>query len=151
MQKKTNTTATAHSELTRKFTRGLSKPGTAAELRQSVSEVVRTSVLVGAVSAPLLLFLFSVLRCSAGARNGQNAVSATPRPSVSLRRRAPADLARHIYAVTGGRDLSVPNTFGFACVAGESENAAIGSVTSSKCVSLPSRLVCTSLVKLLLC
>uniref|UniRef100_A0A3B5PY41 Uncharacterized protein n=1 Tax=Xiphophorus maculatus TaxID=8083 RepID=A0A3B5PY41_XIPMA len=30
---------------TRKFTRGLSKPGTAAELRQSVSEVVRTSVL----------------------------------------------------------------------------------------------------------
>uniref|UniRef100_A0AAY4CTK6 Dedicator of cytokinesis protein 9 n=1 Tax=Denticeps clupeoides TaxID=299321 RepID=A0AAY4CTK6_9TELE len=29
-----------------KFTRGLSKPGTAAELRQSVSEVVRTSVLV---------------------------------------------------------------------------------------------------------
>ncbi|XP_066562848.1 dedicator of cytokinesis protein 9 isoform X9 [Amia ocellicauda] len=31
---------------TRKFTRGLSKPGTAAELRQSVSEVVRTSVLV---------------------------------------------------------------------------------------------------------
>uniref|UniRef100_A0A8C7VTA9 Dedicator of cytokinesis protein 9 n=1 Tax=Oncorhynchus mykiss TaxID=8022 RepID=A0A8C7VTA9_ONCMY len=29
---------------TRKFTRGLSKPGTAAELRQSVSEVVRTSV-----------------------------------------------------------------------------------------------------------
>uniref|UniRef100_A0A3B3TTC1 Uncharacterized protein n=1 Tax=Poecilia latipinna TaxID=48699 RepID=A0A3B3TTC1_9TELE len=33
----------AHPE-TRKFTRGLSKPGTAAELRQSVSEVVRTSV-----------------------------------------------------------------------------------------------------------
>uniref|UniRef100_A0A8C2AI54 Dedicator of cytokinesis 9b n=1 Tax=Cyprinus carpio TaxID=7962 RepID=A0A8C2AI54_CYPCA len=31
---------------TRKFTRGLSKPGTAAELRQSVSEVVRTSVLL---------------------------------------------------------------------------------------------------------
>ncbi|TTI92372.1 Dedicator of cytokinesis protein 9 [Bagarius yarrelli] len=31
---------------TRKFTRGLSKPGTAAELRQSVSEVVRASVLV---------------------------------------------------------------------------------------------------------
>lgn len=31
---------------TRKFTRGLSKPGTAAELRQSVSEVVRTSVYV---------------------------------------------------------------------------------------------------------
>ncbi|XP_076119975.1 dedicator of cytokinesis protein 9 isoform X7 [Alosa pseudoharengus] len=31
---------------TRKFTRGLSKPGTAAELRQSVSEVVRTSVFV---------------------------------------------------------------------------------------------------------
>uniref|UniRef100_A0A669ER24 Dedicator of cytokinesis 9 n=1 Tax=Oreochromis niloticus TaxID=8128 RepID=A0A669ER24_ORENI len=29
-----------------KFTRGLGKPGTAAELRQSVSEVVRTSVLV---------------------------------------------------------------------------------------------------------
>lgn len=35
---------TAHSE-TRKFTRGLSKPGTAAELRQSVSEVVRTSAI----------------------------------------------------------------------------------------------------------
>uniref|UniRef100_A0A671MX29 Dedicator of cytokinesis protein 9-like n=1 Tax=Sinocyclocheilus anshuiensis TaxID=1608454 RepID=A0A671MX29_9TELE len=34
-----------HAE-TRKFTRGLSKPGTAAELRQSVSEAVRTSVLV---------------------------------------------------------------------------------------------------------
>ncbi|XP_053537021.1 dedicator of cytokinesis protein 9 isoform X2 [Ictalurus punctatus] len=31
---------------TRKFTRGLSKPGTAAELRQSVSEAVRSSVLV---------------------------------------------------------------------------------------------------------
>uniref|UniRef100_A0A8C7R5F6 Dedicator of cytokinesis protein 9 n=1 Tax=Oncorhynchus mykiss TaxID=8022 RepID=A0A8C7R5F6_ONCMY len=31
---------------TRKFTRGLSKPGTAAELRQSVSEVVRTSVFI---------------------------------------------------------------------------------------------------------
>ncbi|KAK7893454.1 hypothetical protein WMY93_022606 [Mugilogobius chulae] len=30
----------------RKFTRGLNKPGTAAELRQSVSEAVRTSVLV---------------------------------------------------------------------------------------------------------
>ncbi|KAM9710203.1 dedicator of cytokinesis protein 9 isoform 3-T3 [Menidia menidia] len=35
----------AHPE-TRKFTRSLGKPGTAAELRQSVSEVVRTSVLV---------------------------------------------------------------------------------------------------------
>lgn len=31
---------------TRKFTRALSKPGTAAELRQSVSEVVRGSVLL---------------------------------------------------------------------------------------------------------
>ncbi|XP_062853748.1 dedicator of cytokinesis protein 9 [Trichomycterus rosablanca] len=31
---------------TRKFSRALSKPGTAAELRQSVSEVVRTSVLL---------------------------------------------------------------------------------------------------------
>ncbi|CAL8322032.1 unnamed protein product [Merluccius merluccius] len=31
---------------TRRFTRGLGKPGSAAELRQSVSEVVRTSVLV---------------------------------------------------------------------------------------------------------
>ncbi|XP_072434133.1 dedicator of cytokinesis protein 9-like isoform X13 [Chiloscyllium punctatum] len=31
---------------TRRFTRALSKPGTAAELRQSVSEVVRTSVFV---------------------------------------------------------------------------------------------------------
>ncbi|XP_048834398.1 dedicator of cytokinesis protein 9-like isoform X17 [Brienomyrus brachyistius] len=35
---------TAHSE-TRRFTRGLSKPGTAAELRQSVSEAVRTSAI----------------------------------------------------------------------------------------------------------
>uniref|UniRef100_A0A8C1NMD3 Dedicator of cytokinesis 9 n=1 Tax=Cyprinus carpio TaxID=7962 RepID=A0A8C1NMD3_CYPCA len=35
----------SHAE-TRKFTRGLGKPGTAAELRQSVSEAVRTSVLV---------------------------------------------------------------------------------------------------------
>lgn len=35
----------AHPE-TRRFTRGLGKPGTAAELRQSVSEVVRTSVVV---------------------------------------------------------------------------------------------------------
>ncbi|KAB0372989.1 hypothetical protein FD755_015742 [Muntiacus reevesi] len=34
---------------TRKFTRGLSKPGTAAELRQSVSEVVRGSVLLRAL------------------------------------------------------------------------------------------------------
>ncbi|XP_051998403.1 dedicator of cytokinesis protein 9-like isoform X2 [Xyrauchen texanus] len=34
-----------HAE-TRKFTRGLSKPGTAAELRQSVSEAVRTSVFM---------------------------------------------------------------------------------------------------------
>ncbi|MFT7808130.1 dedicator of cytokinesis protein 9 isoform X4 [Arapaima gigas] len=31
---------------TRRFTRCLSKPGTAAELRQSVSEVVRSSVLL---------------------------------------------------------------------------------------------------------
>lgn len=38
---------------TRKFTRGLSKPGTAAELRQSVSEVVRTSVLVVSQSTSL--------------------------------------------------------------------------------------------------
>lgn len=30
----------------RKFARGLKKPGTAAELRQSVSEAVRTSVLM---------------------------------------------------------------------------------------------------------
>ncbi|TNN42688.1 Dedicator of cytokinesis protein 9 [Liparis tanakae] len=30
----------------RKFTRGLNKPGTAAELRQSVSEAVRTSVMM---------------------------------------------------------------------------------------------------------
>ena len=44
----------AHPE-TRRFTRGLGKPGTAAELRQSVSEVVRTSVLV--VSTHLLLHL----------------------------------------------------------------------------------------------
>uniref|UniRef100_A0A671Z224 Dedicator of cytokinesis 9b n=1 Tax=Sparus aurata TaxID=8175 RepID=A0A671Z224_SPAAU len=33
-------------DVARKFTRGLNKPGTAAELRQSVSEAVRTSVLV---------------------------------------------------------------------------------------------------------
>ncbi|XP_053295467.1 dedicator of cytokinesis protein 9 isoform X2 [Pleuronectes platessa] len=38
-------TTPAHPE-TRKFTRGLGKPGTAAGLRQSVSEVVRTSVLI---------------------------------------------------------------------------------------------------------
>ncbi|TNN54522.1 Dedicator of cytokinesis protein 9 [Liparis tanakae] len=38
--------ATAAPPETRRFTRGLGKPGTAAELRQSVSEVVRTSVLV---------------------------------------------------------------------------------------------------------
>uniref|UniRef100_A0A8C7VTB3 Dedicator of cytokinesis protein 9 n=1 Tax=Oncorhynchus mykiss TaxID=8022 RepID=A0A8C7VTB3_ONCMY len=38
---------------TRKFTRGLSKPGTAAELRQSVSEVVRTSVFIRKVIEPL--------------------------------------------------------------------------------------------------
>ena len=30
----------------RKFTKRLSKPGTAAEVRQSVSEAVRTSVIV---------------------------------------------------------------------------------------------------------
>uniref|UniRef100_A0A7N6F9U0 Dedicator of cytokinesis 9b n=1 Tax=Anabas testudineus TaxID=64144 RepID=A0A7N6F9U0_ANATE len=34
------------SNYARKFTRGLNKPGTAAELRQSVSEAVRTSVLM---------------------------------------------------------------------------------------------------------
>lgn len=36
----------------RKFTRGLNKPGTAAELRQSVSEAVRTSVLMVGHTAP---------------------------------------------------------------------------------------------------
>lgn len=36
---------------TRKFTRALSKPGTAAELRQSVSEVVRGSVLLVSAAA----------------------------------------------------------------------------------------------------
>lgn len=36
---------------TRKFTRALSKPGTAAELRQSVSEVVRGSVLLVSAGA----------------------------------------------------------------------------------------------------
>uniref|UniRef100_A0A3B1KB87 Uncharacterized protein n=1 Tax=Astyanax mexicanus TaxID=7994 RepID=A0A3B1KB87_ASTMX len=41
---------------TRKFTRGLSKPGTAAELRQSVSEVVRTSVLVVSVKLNTLSY-----------------------------------------------------------------------------------------------
>lgn len=43
---------------TRKFTRGLSKPGTAAELRQSVSEVVRTSVLVVSSLCASLKFEF---------------------------------------------------------------------------------------------
>uniref|UniRef100_A0A7N4V035 Dedicator of cytokinesis 9 n=1 Tax=Sarcophilus harrisii TaxID=9305 RepID=A0A7N4V035_SARHA len=38
---------------TRKFTRALSKPGTAAELRQSVSEVVRGSVLLVSAGVPL--------------------------------------------------------------------------------------------------
>ncbi|KAK2118857.1 hypothetical protein P7K49_000243 [Saguinus oedipus] len=37
---------------TRKFTRALSKPGTAAELRQSVSEVVRGSVLLVSAGRP---------------------------------------------------------------------------------------------------
>lgn len=42
----------------RKFTRGLNKPGTAAELRQSVSEAVRTSVLMVSVKkrAPTLFW-----------------------------------------------------------------------------------------------
>jgi len=58
----------AHPE-TRKFTRSLGKPGTAAELRQSVSEVVRTSVLVVSTHLnppplllPLPLCLFKPLR-----------------------------------------------------------------------------------------
>lgn len=53
---------------TRKFTRALSKPGTAAELRQSVSEVVRGSVLL--VSA-------------GGGRHG--ALGTRPAPAVSPR------------------------------------------------------------------
>lgn len=44
--KRCATMATPAHQETRRFTRGLGKPGTAAELRQSVSEVVRTSVLV---------------------------------------------------------------------------------------------------------
>ncbi|KAL7890649.1 hypothetical protein AOLI_G00001250 [Acnodon oligacanthus] len=44
--------ASAAQHETRKFTRGLSKPGTAAELRQSVSEVVRTSGLVVSALIP---------------------------------------------------------------------------------------------------
>ncbi|EAX08994.1 DOCK9 isoform 18 [Pan troglodytes] len=44
---------------TRKFTRALSKPGTAAELRQSVSEVVRGSVLLAA-GEPLPVDPFSL-------------------------------------------------------------------------------------------
>ncbi|KAA0716137.1 FERM, ARHGEF and pleckstrin domain-containing protein 1 [Triplophysa tibetana] len=42
-----------HSDMseTRKFTRGLSKPGTAAELRQSACQAVRTSVLVVSIFA----------------------------------------------------------------------------------------------------
>ncbi|CDQ96173.1 unnamed protein product [Oncorhynchus mykiss] len=55
---------------TRKFTRGLSKPGTAAELRQSVSEVVRTSVFIVSTPFPYLLplrnlSLFSIIHPSA--------------------------------------------------------------------------------------
>lgn len=54
----------AHPE-TRRFTRGLGKPGTAAELRQSVSEVVRTSVLVVSTHLkpppPFLLSFFSLI------------------------------------------------------------------------------------------
>lgn len=42
----------------RKFTRGLHKPGTAAELRQSVSEAVRTSVLVVSVYSEGAFSLF---------------------------------------------------------------------------------------------
>lgn len=45
----TEMSITTHVE-TRRFTRGLSKPGTAAELRQSVSEAVRTSVLVVSIA-----------------------------------------------------------------------------------------------------
>lgn len=41
----------------RKFTRGLNKPGTAAELRQSVSEAVRTSVLMVGVGEKLNILL----------------------------------------------------------------------------------------------
>lgn len=57
----------AHPE-TRRFTRGLGKPGTAAELRQSVSEVVRTSVLVVSTHLkppPLPPFLFLLNTTSA--------------------------------------------------------------------------------------
>lgn len=63
----TPTASTAHPE-TRRFTRGLGKPGTAAELRQSVSEVVRTSVLVVSTppepqpSAILMVHLFVCVR-----------------------------------------------------------------------------------------
>lgn len=56
--KRCATMATAAHQETRRFTRGLGKPGTAAELRQSVSEVVRTSVLFVSTR---LTFLFSAL------------------------------------------------------------------------------------------
>uniref|UniRef100_A0A4W5JP30 Uncharacterized protein n=1 Tax=Hucho hucho TaxID=62062 RepID=A0A4W5JP30_9TELE len=40
----------------RKCTKRLSKPGTAAELRQSVSEAVRTSVIVVSMVVYYLIF-----------------------------------------------------------------------------------------------
>lgn len=42
----------------RKFTRGLNKPGTAAELRQSVSEAVRTSVLMVSDPSDIIIVHF---------------------------------------------------------------------------------------------
>lgn len=58
---------------TRKFTRALSKPGTAAELRQSVSEVVRGSVLL----------------VSAGRRAGGHLLRAPPSRRAPRRSRRP--------------------------------------------------------------
>lgn len=51
----------------RKFARGLNKPGTAAELRQSVSEAVRTSVLmVGQTRVFFVLFFLRGVFSSQG-------------------------------------------------------------------------------------
>lgn len=54
----------------RKFTKRLSKPGTAAEVRQSVSEAVRSSVdlVVSAARMKLLLFSSNLLFFSVSPR-----------------------------------------------------------------------------------
>lgn len=68
---------------TRRFTRGLSKPGTAAELRQSVSEVVRTSVLV--VSTEFSSFCHSLLTHSFIDKiSPTRSLSSTPRANLFI-------------------------------------------------------------------